>query len=142
MAAHIVWCEPKVGESDLLDSTFDSVIDLQGCDLRGLPWSNIIGADSCIMICCICHDMGNSSGKRFDGAIYGVGAVVTDTLASFSIFLIGDAKSGMSCGEELSTRGSVGDDGVISSAKDDVFNSKSLSAGALFWSFICVLSYP
>jgi hypothetical protein len=140
MATDIVFGEAKLIKPHLLDGGFDGLVDIVGGDLAWVPWCLVIGADGGVVIVCVGHDMGDTSGKCFDGASDLTRAVVADALASCAILLVGNTKCSMSGCKEFGKRGSIGNDCLICPAENDVLDPEALcTCSCLRW-FVGVLT--
>jgi len=69
-------------------------------------------------------------------------AFIMNALTSLAILLVGDGKSGMGGSIEFLQRCRVGDDCLILSAKNNIFDPESLGALPLLWIGIRIFTYP
>ena len=106
--------------------SFETGVDVGWANLVGHPGSFEESAEGSVRVVRVGHDVGDSSGNGFDRARCESCAVVVDALAALTIFLIGDFQCGVGCRQELAPWSIVWNDGVVSSAQDDVFDTKSL----------------
>lgn len=142
VAADIIWGEAELLQAQLLHSMFDDRVYLGWGDLQGKSRGCVIGTDSCVLVSGICHDMGHPSSQGLNWASDSSRAVVADALATFAILLVGYAQCCMCCCAEFSQWGCIGDDRLVGSTEDNVFDAKALGAGAVFGGFVGVLTHP
>ena len=95
VAADIVASEAILVEAQVDDSGFDGAVDVGRCDLTWVPWGFVVGANGCVGVISVCHDVCNSSSKSLNRARGKTCAVVMDALATLAIFLVGDAECDM-----------------------------------------------
>ena len=73
------------------------------------------------------HDVVDSPGQRFDGAVDGLGAFNVDVLSFGSILLVGDANSGIDCLVKLFQGRGIGDLVTVGVSEGDVVDCKGHS---------------
>jgi hypothetical protein len=102
VAADVGFGETIPVKAHLNDRIFDNSVDLSGGYLLGVMMGKIIvGADSCVGILGVLHDVGDSSCKGSDWAGGKTSAVMMDALATLAILLIGNAEGCMGSSVEL-----------------------------------------
>lgn len=88
VAADILPGESKLLEAQAGDGVFESSVDVGWKDLLGEPGEFKVGAQSCVVVVGVGHDVGHTTGQGLDWAGGQASAVMVNALASFAILLV------------------------------------------------------
>ncbi len=104
-------------------------VDVVGGD--GLPshvqWVGVRVDGHGLVVVASGHDVVDSPGERFDGAVDCLGAFNVDVLAFSSVLLVGDADSGIDCLVKLFQGQGIGDFVTVGVSEGDVVDCKGHS---------------
>ena len=102
MAADVVAGVAQVIEANVVGSSFEGCVDVGRCDCfpKAAGGLSTVGK-GCAGRALMGHDVVDSSGQGFDGAVLSLGAFHMDALAFDAVFLVVCAECCFSCCEQL-----------------------------------------
>ena len=127
VAADVVPGVAQVVEADVVGCCFEGCVDVGGCDCfpKAAGGLSVVG-EGCAGRALMRHDVVDSAGQGFDGAVLCLGAFHMYALAFDSIFLVVDAECSFGCCEQLWQRCCIWYEASSGVSKSDIHASERL----------------